>query len=804
MFVSYKWLQEYVDLSGVTAKDLAEKITKSGIEVEGVEVLNEGVKGVVIGHVLEREQHPNADKLNKCLVDIGQEQPVQIVCGAPNVDKGQKVAVATIGAVLPGNFKIKKAKLRGEESNGMICSLQELGVESKLIAKEYSEGIFVFPNDVTVGDDAIELLNRDDQVLELGLTPNRADCLSMLGVAYEVAAILDRDVKLPNPSVTAVPEKASDYIKVTVEASEDNPLYVAKVIKNVKIAPSPLWMQGRLMASGIRPHNNVVDITNYVLLEYGQPLHAFDYDRLGSKEILVRRAKNGEKIVTLDDATRELKEDHLVITNGTEPVALAGVMGGANSEVQSDTTTILLESAYFKALTIRKASKDHGLRSEASNRYEKGIDPNRVRAAAERAVELMTLYANGEVLEGSVEADTLTVKAAVISITLEKINRVIGANITKEEVERIFERLQFEVTTDNDLFTVTVPTRRGDITIEEDLIEEVARIYGYDNVPKTLPIGSTTPGYLTDYQQKRRIVRRYLEGAGLYQSVTYSLTSEAKSQQFALEKREPIPLAMPMSEDRSMLRLSILPQLLEVVKYNLARQIDSVAAYEVGNVFLTNGKNEQPVEREHLAAAMTGLYYHHPWQGEKKAVDFFVLKGILEGMFARLGLHKEVEYRQATVDGMHPGRTAEIYLSGNKIGFIGQVHPTFQKELDLKETYVFELLLEDVLAASVAPLQYEAIPRFPSITRDIALVVNKDIVSGELEKIISEAGGSLLKDVHVFDLYEGERMEPGKKSIAFSLKYFNPEKTLTDEEVIKVHEKVLKAVEEKAGAVLRG
>jgi phenylalanyl-tRNA synthetase beta chain len=804
VFVSYKWLQEYVDLSGVTAKDLAEKITKSGIEVEGVEVLNEGVKGVVIGHVLEREQHPNADKLNKCLVDIGQEQPVQIICGAPNVDKGQKVAVATIGAVLPGNFKIKKAKLRGEASNGMICSLQELGVESKLIAKEYSEGIFVFPNDVTVGDDAIELLNRDDQILELGLTPNRADCLSMLGVAYEVAAILDRDVKLPNPSVTTVPEKASDYIKVTVEASEDNPLYVAKVIKNVKVAPSPLWMQGRLMASGIRPHNNVVDITNYVLLEYGQPLHAFDYDRLGSKEILVRRAKNGEKIVTLDDATRELTEEHLVITNGTEPVALAGVMGGANSEVQSDTTTILLESAYFKALTIRKASKDHGLRSEASNRYEKGIDPNRVRAAAERAVELMTLYANGEVLEGSVEADTLTVKPAVISITLEKITRVIGANITKEVVERIFERLQFEVTTDNDLFTVTVPTRRGDITIEEDLIEEVARIYGYDNVPKTLPIGSTTPGYLTDYQQKRRIVRRYLEGVGLHQAFTYSLTSEAKAQQYALEKRAPIALAMPMSEDRSMLRLSILPQLLEVVKYNLARQIDSVAVYEVGNVFLTNGKNEQPVEREHLAAAMTGLYYQHPWQGEKKAVDFFVLKGILEGMFARLGLHKEVEYRQATVDGMHPGRTAEVYLSGNKIGFIGQVHPTVQKELDLKETYVFELLLEDVLAANIAPLQYKAIPRFPSITRDIALVVNKDIVSGDLEKIISEAGGSLLKDVHVFDLYEGERMEPGKKSIAFSLKYFNPEKTLTDEEVTKVHGKVLRAVEEKAGAVLRG
>lgn len=804
MFVSYKWLQEYVDLTGVTADELAEKITKSGIEVEGVEVLNEGIKGVVIGHVLEREQHPNADKLNKCLVDVGEEQPVQIICGAPNVDKGQKVAVAKVGAVLPGNFKIKKAKLRGEESHGMICSLQELGVETKLVAKEYSEGIFVFPTDVTVGEDAIAELNRDDQVLELGLTPNRADCLSMIGVAYEVAAILGKEVNLPKPEVQTSSEKASDYIKVTVEANEDNPLYVAKVIKNVKIGPSPLWMQGRLMAAGIRPHNNVVDITNYVLLEYGQPLHAFDYDRLGSKEILVRRAKNGEEIVTLDDAKRTLTEDHLVITNGTEPVALAGVMGGANSEVQADTTTVLLESAYFKGLTIRGASKDHGLRSEASSRYEKGIDPNRVRLAAERAVEMLALYAGGEILEDSVEVDTLNVEPAVVSISLEKINSVIGTTITADEVISIFEKLRFEVTSDNETITVTVPTRRGDITIEEDLIEEVARLYGYDNLPKTLPVGAATPGHLSDYQQKRRVVRKYLEGTGLFQAVTYSLTSEGKATQYALEQREPVALAMPMSEDRSKLRLSILPQLLEVVKYNLARQNDSVAVYEIGTVFLGNGKEEQPEEREHLAAAITGLWNHHPWQGEKKEVDFFVLKGILEGLFAKLGLQTEVQYTQAAIEGLHPGRTAEIYLSGKRIGFIGQVHPTVQKELDLKETYVCELLLEAVLTADVSPLQYEAIPKYPSITRDIALVVDQAKAAGELESIIKEAGGSLLKEAKVFDLYEGEHMEPGKKSIAFSLRYFNPEKTLTDEEVTKVHNKVLDAVKEKAGAVLRG
>lgn len=804
MFVSYKWLQDYVDLTGVTANELAEKITKSGIEVEGVEVLNEGIKGVVIGHVLERVQHPNADKLSKCLLDLGEGEPVQIICGAPNVAKGQKVAVAKVGAVLPGNFKIKRAKLRGEESNGMICSLTELGLEGKVIPKEFSEGIFVFPADAEVGTDAIALLNRDDEVLELSLTPNRSDCLSMLGVAYEVAAILGREVKLPEIDLQPVAEKASDYVKVTVEAKEDNPLYVAKIIKNVKIGPSPLWMQTRLMAAGIRPHNNVVDITNYILLEYGQPLHAFDLDRLGSKEILVRRAKDGEKFITLDDVERTLTADQLVITNGTEPVALAGVMGGANSEVTSDTTTVLLEAAYFNGGTVRKASKDHGLRSEASARFEKGVDPNRVRAAGERAAYLMAKYAGGDVLEGAAEVDVMTVEPTVVSISLEKINRVLGTNLNIADVKDIFNRLQFGVTIDGDTITVTAPTRRGDIKIEEDLIEEVARLYGYDNIPKTLPIGSSTPGKLSVYQKKRRIVRQYLEGIGLNQAVTYSLTSEEKAPQFALEKRDIIRLAMPMSEDRSVLRLSIMPQLLEVLKYNSARQNDHLGIYETGAVFLANGADVQPTEKEHLAAAITGLWHSHSWQGEKKPVDFFVQKGILEGLFDNLGLANKVKYVQAKVEGMHPGRTAEIHLNDEKIGFIGQVHPNVQKDLDLKDTYVFELSLQTVLEAESAPLQYEAIPRFPSITRDIALVANKETVSGTLKEIILTAGIPLLKEVYVFDLYEGDRMEEGKKSIAFSLKYVDPERTLTDEEVTKVHNKVLDALKEKAGAVLRG
>ncbi|MCM3650687.1 phenylalanine--tRNA ligase subunit beta [Metabacillus litoralis] len=804
MFVSYKWLAEYVDLSGVTPDELAEKITRSGIEVEGVDVLNEGMKGVVIGHVVEKEPHPDADKLNKCQVDLGNDEIVQIICGAKNVDKGQKVAVATVGAVLPGNFKIKKAKLRGEVSHGMICSLQELGFEAKLVAKEYSEGIFVFPSDAEVGADALQQLNLDDAVLELGLTPNRADALSMLGVAHEVAAILNRDVKYPEISYVSTAEKASDAVKIKVEASEDNPLYVAKVIKNVTIAPSPLWMQSRLMAAGIRPHNNVVDITNYVLIEYGQPLHSFDYDRFGSREILVRRANDGEKIKTLDDQERTLTTDHLVITNGTEPVALAGVMGGANSEVQSDTKTVLLESALFNGQRIRTASKDHGLRSEASARYEKGVDPKRVHAAAERAAQLISLYAGGEVLEGSVEVQSATFEPAVVKTTVNKINRVLGMDISAEEIKAIFERLGFGVETDNSVITVTVPTRRGDITIEEDLVEEVARLYGYDNIPTTLPVGQAIPGKLTDYQEKRRKVRRYLEGSGLYQAITYSLTSEGKAAKYALEASELTKLALPMSEERSVLRLSLLPHLLDALKYNLARQMDQAALYEIGSVFLSEGKDQQPLEKERLSAAVTGLWHSHSWQAEKKPVDFYVVKGIVDGLVDLLGLTNQIQYKQANRAGMHPGRTAELFLGDKLIGFIGQVHPTAQKELDLTETYVFELSLVDLLTATVEETRFEIIPRFPSISRDIALVVDKNVVVGDIEQIITEAGGKLLKDVSVFDLYEGDRLEEGKKSVAFSLRYFDPERTLTDEEVTKTHEKVLNAVEEKLGATLRG
>ncbi|WP_088103767.1 phenylalanine--tRNA ligase subunit beta [Halalkalibacter urbisdiaboli] len=808
MLVSYNWLQDYVKVDDLSAADIAEKMTRGGIEIDIIHQLNKGISGIVVGHVLECSQHPNADKLNVCKVDIGEGEPVQIICGAPNVAAGQKVVVAKVGAVLPGNFKIKKAKLRGEASNGMICSLQELGIESKLVHKDFAEGIYVFQEEVEVGRDALQALNLTDEVLELDLTPNRADCLNMIGVAYEVGALYNREVTLPKVSVTTNDEKASDYISVHVEAKDDNPYYGATIIKDVKVGPSPLWLQNRLMAAGIRPISNVVDVTNYVLLEYGQPLHAFDYDRFGSKEVLVRRANDGEKMVSLDDVERTLTKDHLVITNGTEPMAIAGVMGGATSEVQEDTTTILLEAAYFQSSTVRKASRDLGLRSDSSTRYEKGIDPKRVKAAAERAASLIAELTGGTIVSGVVEDDTLAIEEPDVHISLSRLNERLGMSLTGDDIISIFSRLQFDYKQDGEAFIVIAPSRRPDIRIEEDLIEEVARLYGYDNIATTLPEGSTTQGALTEYQAKRRRIRRFLEGAGLSQVITYSLTSAEKAKGFAGEYTgvAPIRLSMPMSEDRSTMRTSLIPHLFDVLKYNLNRKNNDVHVYEMGSIFTSEEGvlTKQPTEREMVAGALTGMWHEHTWQGEKKPVDFFVVKGLLEGVFAELGLEADVSFIQDRKSGLHPGRTATITLAGKEIGFIGQVHPATQKAEDLKETYVFQLDLEAVITYEVETVGYVALPRFPAISRDIALVVDADRAAGEVEAVIVKSGGKLLKSVKLFDLYQGEHMDEGKKSLAFSLQYFDPERTLTDEDVSVVHEKVLSELQGKVGAKLRG
>lgn len=802
MLVSLKWLSQYVDIEGLAPQELAEKITRSGIEVDAVIDRAQGMTNVVVGHVVSKEKHPEADKLNICQVDVGEESLQQIVCGAPNVDAGQKVIVARPGAKLPGGIKIKKAKLRGQESNGMICSLQELGIEGRLVPKAYAEGIYVLPEDSKPGTDALELLGLRDTVLELGLTPNRSDALSMLGVAYEVAAILSTDVKLPEISYTASTEKAQEKLSLRVEDPSVNPLYAAKVVKNVKVAESPLWLQHYLMAAGVRPHNNVVDITNYILMEYGQPLHAFDYDKLGTGEIVTRYAAEGEKITTLDDQERTLQAHNFVITNGKEPVAVAGVMGGANSEVSDETTTVVIESAYFAGQSVRRTSKDLGLRSDSSARFEKGVDPNRVIPAAERAAQLLAELAGGEVLEGTVLVDELDKTPARVVVSPDFINTRLGMKISLEDMLSILERLQFDVEAANGLLIIDVPTRRQDIKIEEDIVEEIARLYGYDEIPVTLPESGEQVGGLTAYQEKRRVVRNVMEGAGLFQAVTYSLTSAAASQKYALKAEETTKLLMPMSEERSTLRQSLIPHLVEAAAYNVARRIDSVALYEIGSVFLGQTAEELPFEEEHLAFVLTGKWTDNAWQGEKKQVDFFVAKGIVEAVFAKLGLTERVSYVKASVDGLHPGRTAHVMLDGEVVGLIGQLHPAEQKQAGVKETYVAELNLRSILNASTEELVYTPVPRFPAMTRDIALELDRTTTAGEIVEIIKNAGMKLLKDVKVFDVYEGEKMAPGKKSVAFSLTYFDPERTLTDEEVTAAHNKVLKALEA-AGAEIR-
>ena len=801
MLVSLKWLSQYVDISNISAEDLAEKITRAGIEVDAVIDRSNGISNVVVGHVVSKEKHPEADKLNVCQVNVGEEELQQIVCGAPNVDAGQKVIVARPGAKLPGGIKIKKAKLRGVESNGMICSLQELGVEGRLVPKAYAEGIYVLPADAAPGADALELLGLRDTVLELGLTPNRSDAMSMLGVAYEVAAILSQDVKLPEITYTESAQKATDLLKLTVEDKEANPMYAAKVVKNVKVAESPLWLQHYLMAAGVRPHNNVVDITNYILMEYGQPLHAFDYDKLATGEIVTRMARDGEVITTLDDQERKLAAHNLVITNGQEAEAVAGVMGGAKSEVSDTTTTVVIESAYFNPASVRRTSKDIGLRSDSSARFEKGVDPNRVLPAAERAAQLLAELAGGEVLAGTVLVDELDKTPTRVVVSPDFINQHLGMKIALEDMISILERLKFDVEAANGLLIVDAPTRRGDIKIPEDIVEEVARMYGYDEIPTTLP-ASNVIGGLTAYQAKRRVVRNVMEGAGLYQAVTYSLTSAENAQKFALKAEDTTKLLMPMSEERSTLRQSLIPHLVEAAAYNVARSNDSVALYEIGSVFLGQTAEELPFEEEHLALVLTGKWIDNAWQGEKKAVDFFVAKGIVEALFERLGLTNRISYVKAEIAGLHPGRTANVLLDGEVVGLIAALHPAEAKKAGVKDTYVAELNLLAILKAQTEELVYTPVPRFPAISRDIALELDREVSAGSIVEIIQSSGTKLLKDVKVFDVYEGEKMTPGKKSVAFSLTYFDPERTLTDEDVVAAHNKVLKALAA-AGAEVR-
>ncbi|SDW42358.1 phenylalanine--tRNA ligase subunit beta [Paenibacillus sp. CF384] len=813
MNVSYKWLNEYIELNGYTGDQLAELMTSGGIEIDVVESRNKGVTGVVVGHVLTREKHPDADKLSVCTLDVGGPEVLQIVCGAKNVAAGQLVPVATIGAVLPGDFAIKRAKLRGVESQGMICSAKELGLNEKLLPKEQQEGILVLPEGTPIGASILDVLAIEDEVLELDLTPNRSDCLSMLGVAYEIGALTGRSVKLPDNRVNDAVEQASAHVSVRIEAQEQCSHYSARYIQGVQIGPSPQWMQNRLMAAGIRPISNVVDITNFVMLEYGQPLHAFDADKVEGGRIVVRMANEGEVLTTLDGQDRKLEPHMLVISNGQEPLALAGVMGGASSEVTASTVNILLESARFDGGTIRKTSRQVGLRSESSVRFEKGVDPARVIPALDRAASLMAKYASGHVLEGIVEELTEQPKDAVISVSIAKINRYLGTELAKLEIETIFGRLQFpfELSTDG-VFTVSVPSRRGDITRDVDLIEEVARLFGYDNIPTTAIEGAATPGALTKPQAIRRELRKRLTDAGLHEVISYSFTHPDRTKLFpALAGADlfPVRLALPMSEDRSVLRTSLLPQLLETAAYNRNRKNDDVAIFEIGSVFHTDEEalSRLPHEKHRLAVLLTGNKNVTEWNRKAEAFDFYDLKGILETLVEVLGVSGSIRYEAAQPEHMHPGRTAAVVFQGDRgaqtIGYLGQLHPTTQIDHDLADTYVLEIELAPLYAAADFDIVYKALPRYPAMERDIAVVLSRDVAAGKLIDAVQETAGALLESVRIFDIFTGEKLGADKKSVALSLVYRHAERTLTDEEVTERHAEVVTKLEQSFAAELR-
>lgn len=800
MLISNEWLKEYVTIDD-SVSNLAERITRTGIEVDDLIDYTKDIKNLVVGFVKSKEKHPDADKLNVCQVDIGEDEPVQIVCGAPNVDAGQYVIVAKVGGRLPGGIKIKRAKLRGERSEGMICSLQEIGISSNYIPKSFESGIYVFSESQVPGTDALQALYLDDQVMEFDLTPNRADALSMIGTAYEVAALYNTKMTKPETTSNELELSANDELTVTIENEDKVPYYSARVVHDVTIEPSPIWMQARLIKAGIRPINNVVDISNYVLLEYGQPLHMFDQDAIGSQQIVVRQANEGEKVTTLDDTERELLTSDIVITNGQTPIALAGVMGGDFSEVKEHTSNIVIEGAIFDSVSIRHTSRRLNLRSESSSRFEKGIATEFVDEAVDRACYLLQTYANGKVLKDRVSSGELGAFITPIDITADKINRTIGFDLSQNDIVTIFNQLGFDTEINDDVITVQVPSRRKDITIKEDLIEEVARIYGYDDIPSTLPVfEKVTSGQLTDRQYKTRMVKEVLEGAGLDQAITYSLVSKEDATAFAMQQRQTIDLLMPMSEAHASLRQSLLPHLIEAASYNVARKNKDVKLFEIGNVFFANGEGELPDQVEYLSGILTGDYVVNQWQGKKETVDFYLAKGVVDRVAEKLNL--EFSYRRADIDGLHPGRTAEILLENKVVGFIGELHPTLAADNDLKRTYVFELNFDALMAVSVGYINYQPIPRFPGMSRDIALEVNQNIPAADLLSTIHAHGGNILKDTLVFDVYQGEHLEKGKKSIAIRLNYLDTEETLTDERVSKVQAEIEAALI-KQGAVIR-
>ncbi len=788
MKLSKNFVKDYVDID-VDVNTLAEDMTSVGNEYDEAGKLINATK-LVIGEVKSCEMHPNSDHLHICKVDVGTET-LNIVCGAPNVAKGQKVVVALDGAELPGGVKIKKGMIRGEESNGMICSLSELGIESKFQSEEDKTGIHVLGNDAKPGEDPVKYMGLDDEVIDFDLTANRGDLLSIIGMAYEIGAIYDKKVKDIDLSHK---EDGEDINKTfSLDINTDNcKIFLAKRALNVEIKESPEFIKNRLLASGIRPINNVVDISNYVMLETGQPLHFYDADKLKGK-LEVRMAKNGEELTTLDGIERKLTDSDIVISDGTRAIGLAGVMGGLDTEIENDTKNVIIEAAIFDGVKVRLTSKKI-VRSESSSRFEKGLDPNRTYMAAERATALLEKYANATISKGTCVFDKTEKDDKKIDITLKKINTLLGSNISQEEVIDVFRRLGFKSKVNNDVITVEVPRRRIDIEIQEDLIEEVGRIYGVNNIEGKLPVVPTVPG---NYDRNLRNLRNKMIALGLNETLSYILVNEKEATTFTNDKFETVKLLDPMTEERNTLRYSMIPSLFKIYEYNLARGNKDVSIFEIGKGFYKQG--EEYGEELKLCVLMSGEFY--TGINNKKEVDFYIAKGIVEETLDSLGYENRYSFvkPKEIPNEFHPGQIADIIVNGKKYGVIGLIHP----QVSENKVFVIEINLSKLFELKTGKMKYKEISKFPSIKKDLSIVASKSIEASELVKAIKKAGGSNLSKVEVFDVYEGKGIEDGKRSIAFSLEFSSNDKTLTDEEINPMLEKVIESLEKNYNANLR-
>ena len=798
MNITLNWLKNYIDFE-FSPSELADRLTMLGVEVESIKQLGAELEGVVVGSVTSIRPHPNADKLVLCQVDTGETEELQIVCGAPNVREGMLAPVATIGATLPIGLTIKRAKLRGEESHGMLCSEKELGLS------EEAAGLMDLPADIPLGTPFSEALGLDDVVFELEVTPNRPDCLSMIGVAREIRAETGNALKLPQVDFNASETDIQEMTSVTIEAPDLCPRYAARVIQGVKVGASPEWLQQRLESVDVGVINNIVDITNFVLMEYGQPLHAFDYHKLAENRIVVRCAAAGENITTLDEVARELTPDMLVIADAEKPVALAGIMGGYDSEITETTTDVLLESAYFNPSSIRATAKALGVSTEASYRFERGADPGIVLAALDRAAQLIAELAGGTICEGIVDVYPGQQPLTRIQLRPKRVNFILGTALEATDMVQILSHLGFDVKANGgEDYEVIVPTFRSDITREIDLVEEIARVHGYDNIPTTLPKGDIPVPVPNPSTEVRKRIKRFLLAAGMMEAINYSFGDPSCFDRIRFTaddpRRETLKLQNPLSPEMSVLRTTLLPRLLENAQHNRNHQIDTIALFEIGSVFIGNGEQKEP---ERVAGILAGQIGEGVYSDPYRSPDFYDIKGLVEGILEVCGI---VDYTLQKTDTptFHPGRNAKVLLGNKQVGTFGEAHPEVLENYDLPyKAYLFEFDIEVLVDAAIFAKCFEPIPIYPTVERDLAIVVDKEVLSDMPTELIYATGGELVESVRLFDIYEGEQVPEGKKSLAYAITYHSATETLTDKAVNTLHDKVVKHLNQKLGAELR-